>query len=541
MRRLWPALVVCGAWLVLMCGVNLATPLYAVYRERFGFSNLVLTSVFALYAVVLVPALLLFGQLSDRLGRRVVIVAGLAAGAAGLVLFALAAGTAWLYAARAAQGLAVGMIGGAATAALVELDPDDDARRAAMLAGLAQAAGSGAGPVLAGMLAQWAPAPRQLAYLVVLAATAGATALVLRIPEPIAERSRRWRVTKPHVPRELRAQFARMSIAAALFWAVAALFLSVVPSYAGKLLATHDLALLGAIASLVLAASCAAQLLSRRRVGSRAGQEAGLVLLAFGIAALVLASPFGSLTLLVAGALLAGAGHGMGFLGAQDELNRAAPADRRGEVTAAFITCIYAAVAASVITVGLLDLRFSLAVSVSLVAVTLGGAALAVVVWSRRSRERSFGWKELIEMTKSVREVMTPMVQAVREEQPLIEAARLMKSEDVGSLPVVQEGRLVGTLTDRDIVLRAVAEGADMKAVRVGDIASHEPVTVSPDQGLDEALSLMAKHRVRRLPVVEDGALVGILAQADVALEAKEKDAGEMLEQISQATSTDRE
>jgi MFS family permease len=197
MRRLWPVLVVWGAWLVLMCGVNLATPLYAVYRERFGFSNLVLTLVFALYAVVLVPALLLFGQLSDRLGRRTVMVAGLAAGALGLVLFALATSIAWLFAARAAQGLATGMIGGAATAALVELDPDDDARRAAMLAGLAQAAGSGAGPVVAGMLAQWAPAPTRLAYLVVLAATIGATALVLRIPEPIAERGGRWRVTKP--------------------------------------------------------------------------------------------------------------------------------------------------------------------------------------------------------------------------------------------------------------------------------------------------------------------------------------------------------
>ena len=89
--------------------------------------------------------------------------------------------------------------------------------------------------------------------------------------------------------------------------------------------------------------------------------------------------------------------------------------------------------------------------------------------------------------------------------------------------------------------MRAVAEGADLNAVRVGDIASHEPITVSPDEGLDEALTLMAKHRVRRLPVVEDGALVGIVAQADVALEAKEKDAGAMLEQISQGTSTDRE
>jgi CBS domain-containing protein len=144
-------------------------------------------------------------------------------------------------------------------------------------------------------------------------------------------------------------------------------------------------------------------------------------------------------------------------------------------------------------------------------------------------------------MTKTVREVMTPKVQSVSGDKPLVEAARMMKAQDVGSLPVVEGGRLVGTLTDRDIVLRAVAEGADMKAVQVSDIASHKPVTVSPDQDLDEVLSLMARHRVRRLPVVENGALVGIVAQADVALEATEKDTGAMVEEISKPTSTDRD
>src|SRR5438105_3646739 len=115
------SLTVWGAWLVLMAGANLATPLYAVYAKEFGFSSLVLTSIFATYAFVLVPALILFGRLSDRFGRRPVILAGLAVACGGLVLFALASGTAWLFAARALQGLAVGMIGGAATAALVEL------------------------------------------------------------------------------------------------------------------------------------------------------------------------------------------------------------------------------------------------------------------------------------------------------------------------------------------------------------------------------------------------------------------------------------
>jgi hypothetical protein len=144
MRGLLPALNVWAAWLVLMAGANLATPLYAVYAKTFGFSSLVLTTIFATYAVVLVPALIVFGRLSDRFGRRPVILAGLGMACGGLLLFAFARSSAWLYGARAVQGLAVGMISGAATAALVELDPRHDRRRAALFAGLAQAGGSAA-------------------------------------------------------------------------------------------------------------------------------------------------------------------------------------------------------------------------------------------------------------------------------------------------------------------------------------------------------------------------------------------------------------
>jgi CBS domain-containing protein len=144
-------------------------------------------------------------------------------------------------------------------------------------------------------------------------------------------------------------------------------------------------------------------------------------------------------------------------------------------------------------------------------------------------------------MAKNVREAMTPGVRTVSPSQSLAEAAALMKSEDVGSVPVVEEGRLAGILTDRDIVIRAVAERRDPQTVKVDEIASGELVTVEPEQDLDEALTLMARHQVRRLPVVEEGRLVGMLAQADVALEAKEKKVGETVEEISQPTSTERE
>ena len=122
------------------------------------------------------------------------------------------------------------------------------------------------------------------------------------------------------------------------------------------------------------------------------------------------------------------------------------------------------------------------------------------------------------------------------------EGLQLMKVGDFGSVPVVEGGRLIGMLTDRDIVVRAVAQGLDPDTAQVGEIASTEPVTVTPDQELYDALTLMARHKVRRLPVVDDGnRLVGVLSQADVALEVKEKRTGEVVQEISQPTSTPRE
>ena len=99
---------------------------------------------------------------------------------------------------------------------------------------------------------------------------------------------------------------------------------------------------------------------------------------------------------------------------------------------------------------------------------------------------------------------------------------------------MIEEGRLIGMITDRDIVIRLVAEGRDTASATVADAHSGEPVTVEPDHDLDEALRLMARHQIRRLPVTEGDRLVGILAQADVALEEKEKKTGEVVHAISE-------
>jgi CBS domain-containing protein len=139
-------------------------------------------------------------------------------------------------------------------------------------------------------------------------------------------------------------------------------------------------------------------------------------------------------------------------------------------------------------------------------------------------------------MGTKVRDVMTDRPRCVTLETPISEVAQLMESEDIGSLPVLEGDQLAGMITDRDIVLRAVAKGKDPRGMPVREIASRELVTVYAEDDLSNALKKMASEQVRRLPVVdEENRLVGVLAQADVALEVKEKAVGEMVEEISKS------
>ena len=136
-------------------------------------------------------------------------------------------------------------------------------------------------------------------------------------------------------------------------------------------------------------------------------------------------------------------------------------------------------------------------------------------------------------MAQSIREVMTSSPETVESSSTAVDVAKRMKQADAGMIPVVQNGKLVGTITERDFAIRVVAEGKDPRTTTVGEIASKEVVTVEPDNDLSEALKLMAHHQVRRLPVVEGDSVVGVIAQADVAKEADERQVGMTVEQIS--------
>lgn len=142
-------------------------------------------------------------------------------------------------------------------------------------------------------------------------------------------------------------------------------------------------------------------------------------------------------------------------------------------------------------------------------------------------------------MRKRVRDAMTANPRTIELDRPVVDAARIMAEEDIGSIPVVDGDQiLAGMITDRDIALRVVAEGRDPQTTRVAEIATTQVSPAYPDEPLDEALEQMAYRQVRRLPVIEDDRVIGILAQADIVHEVGDKKAGQLVEEISNPVDT---
>ena len=134
----------------------------------------------------------------------------------------------------------------------------------------------------------------------------------------------------------------------------------------------------------------------------------------------------------------------------------------------------------------------------------------------------------------TARDIMSGGAECVKEDETLVDAARKMRDLDVGALPICgNDERLKGMLTDRDIVVRCIAEGADPSSVTAGSLATGKPVTIGADDDLDELVRTMAEHQVRRVPVIDDHRLIGVVSQADVAKALPPEKVGDLLEAIS--------
>ncbi|MEU7486910.1 MFS transporter [Streptomyces sp. NPDC042319] len=347
----WRFWAVAYALLILLTGTNLPTPLYRGYAAQFGFSPLVVTLIFAAYVAALIPSLLVAGPLSDAIGRRKVLLPALALAVLGAASFALAADTEWLFAARILQGLALGAASGALTASLAELEPAGNRRKAALVATVASVGGLGLGPVLAGVLAQYAPAPHVLPFVVEIVLLVPAAAAISTLPatRPAA----RWRPRRPEIPAAMRAAFATSGTVGFLAFAVIGLFLTLIPTYVATLAGSDNLLLGGAVVALMLACSVVAQLMGYGR-SARNLELVGLPLLAAGLTLLALAGGLSSLTLLLLATVVAGFGQGFAFLGGLTAVSQAAPADRRADVLSSFYVIIYLGVGVPVIGVGFL-------------------------------------------------------------------------------------------------------------------------------------------------------------------------------------------
>jgi CBS domain-containing protein len=139
-------------------------------------------------------------------------------------------------------------------------------------------------------------------------------------------------------------------------------------------------------------------------------------------------------------------------------------------------------------------------------------------------------------MSKTARDVMTGGAECIGENETLLDAARKLAELDVGALPICgDDDRLKGMLTDRDIVVKALAKGKDPASTRAGELAQGKPVTIGADDSIDEALHTMAEHKVRRLPVIDGHRLIGVVSQADLAKNVEDEKVGDLVEAISAA------
>jgi MFS family permease len=342
---------------VMFVGAIMPTPLYPLFRQAFGFSGVTLTLIYAVYVLGNLVALLLFGRLSDQIGRRATSLPGIAVGMASAALFAFASGTAWLFAARALSGFATGLAAGTATAWIADLYDDGGSGAAARLAAAANFFGCAAGPLFGGVLAQFAPAPLQLCfylYLIVLAVTAGTLAFA---PETVAKPKRLAEVSlKPRlgVPRQIRLPFVAPAVAGFATFALIGFYAALIPSLLADSL--HQSApVVSGLVVFVLFLVAALTILSTGKLGSRAAMFAALALLVPSLWLLVGAEASRSMPLLVVAAALTGIAGGLGYRGSLEVVNRIAPTERRSEVVSSYMVALFAGNSLPVIGIGLLS------------------------------------------------------------------------------------------------------------------------------------------------------------------------------------------
>jgi MFS family permease len=374
---------------IAMLGTTLPTPLYGLYRERFGFSELMITVIFATYAAGVIASLLLFGRLSDQIGRRRLLLPGLALSGLSAVAFLLADGLPLLIVGRILSGLSAGIFTGTATATLVDLAAPERRARATLVAAIATMGGLGCGPLLAGLLSQWAGSPLRLTFWVDLALLVPASVAIGAMPEPVVARSRpRLRPQAPTVPSAMRGTFVQAALAGFVGFAVLGLFTAVAPAFLAQELGVVSHAVVGLVVCAVFAASIVGQVMLALAPPAVA-MPAGCLALIAGMGSFALGLAFSSLALLVLGGVIAGFGQGLAFRAGLAAVNARAPADQRAEVVSSFFIVAYVAISLPVIGEGVLAQVTGLRTAGLSFAAAVAALAAAVLAMVGRRRATS--------------------------------------------------------------------------------------------------------------------------------------------------------
>ncbi|MDW5594502.1 MFS transporter [Conexibacter stalactiti] len=348
-------LVVAFAFAATTAYSTVPTPLYALYAERHDFGPLVVTLVFAVYAVGVIASLLLLGHLSDRRGRKPLLCAGLVLDAASALLFVLWPALAGLLLARVVCGIATGMVTATATAWLVELWGERrPPSRPAVTATAANLGGMGVGPLLAGVLAQRLPQPLRLPYLLVGGLLLLAALLVAAVPETVArpERPAPYRPQRIVVPRAQLGRFAGAATSALTCFATLSVFSSLGPGLLADAVGSRSFALAGLIVFVIFAVAATTQIALAELPAPRLA-ALGQALVAGGLVLLVLALALPSLPLYVGAGVVAGAGCGALFKGCVATVERIAPTGARAEALAGLFVAAYCGTALPTIGLGL--------------------------------------------------------------------------------------------------------------------------------------------------------------------------------------------
>ncbi len=381
--------ILAGLFLILFFASSAASPLYGVYQVRFHFSAATLTAVFAVYVLVLLVTLLVFGSLSDYLGRLPVIITALVFSAAACVVFLIAHGVGALYLARSLQGVATGLASGAIGAALIDLQPEGS-QRAPLVTSAFSTLGLALGSLITSVLVQYGPAPTHLIWWALLAVFAVTVVIVPAITEPGSRRAGVLSSLRPQVavPRQARGAFATALPSLVAIWALGGLYLSLGPSLAAQATRSSNL-LAGGLVIFLLFGAAAAAAYTLRSIGGRTAMLVGCLILLAGVARTIVAIATTTAAVLFVGTAVAGTGFGLVYLGSFRTITALAAPDQRGGLVAATYLVGYLAFSIPALIAGVATTKVGLhstALVYSAVVAALTAAAAGIMLFRRQSR-----------------------------------------------------------------------------------------------------------------------------------------------------------